>query len=541
MNRPLFTACWVSGLWGLVFLAVAASAEAAAPRTVPPARLRGYGEISARFTPGEVSANAPFSSLAVTCETAEKAGILHAKYVSDLHLLGGVQDERLDLPGLAAPIFVIPRQGQVSAFHNGKTVYIVASPGLEGLQHGLMTLNNKWRGAEWTPRRRVPMYLDSWDRHGFRFYYWPFQTPKGTEWRDYDLAGEFDFAKRCNESGLVIWSGDERCDFADGLTNEPFWNWAARAASRRNLPVVVNTQLTDNGAWLLNRFRAETQQRMPGYCGGYYTAGDASHAGLGHLSWSGTEALDAEMAVLQQTWRNFSKLDTTIEYLEPHGELRHGEHDILTEYGPASDRSYRAFLKATHGSLKQLSQRWHGHENALKSWDEVRVPELVHFLGFDGQALDLGGDWRVRYEEFKEGKSQPTQAAPEAWYKPELADDSWPVLAAPDSDIAMFQPRRPAVWRRHFTVAAEWKARHPRAWLYVLSLNRAKDERAPIYVNGQKVGEPVVRGTRHWTVVEVSPALKRRRELAGLAAAAEFPGLPRVSHGQGPGPVSLPG
>jgi hypothetical protein len=50
----------------------------------------------------------------------------------------------------------------------------------------------------------------------------PFQQPKGTEWRNYDVLGEFDFAKRCNESGFVIWSGDERCDFADGLTNEPF-------------------------------------------------------------------------------------------------------------------------------------------------------------------------------------------------------------------------------------------------------------------------------------------------------------------------------
>jgi len=142
------------------------------------------------------------------------------------------------------------------------------------------------------------------------------QQPKGIEWKNYDVLAEFDFAKRCNEAGVVIWSGDDRCDFADGLTNEPFWNWAARAASRLNLPVVVNTQLTDNGAWLLNRFRDETQQRMPGYCGGYYTAGDAGAAGLGHLSWCATAGLDAEMAVQQQTWRNFSKLDTTIEYLD---------------------------------------------------------------------------------------------------------------------------------------------------------------------------------------------------------------------------------
>ena len=523
MNRFFLAPRWLAAALGMVLLGANAFADAPVTRSLAPMRLRGYGELSAKFTSDPTAQGGAFSSLAISCESEAKAGIVLAKFVSDLHLLGGVKDDILTVGGNKFPVVTVPRQGVMGAFRSGKVVNVLASATPEGLSTGLVSWKGRLAGAEWVPQSKVPMFLDAWDKHGFRFYYWPFQTPKGTEWKNYDVLAEFDWAKRCNESGVVIWSGDERCDFADGLTNEPFWNWAARAASRRNLPVVVNTQLTDNGAWLLNRFRNETQQRMPGYCGGYYTAGDASHAGLGHLSWTATTALDAEMAVLQKTWRNFAKLDTTIEYLEPHGELRHGEHDILTEYGPEADRSYRAFLKERHGSLEKLSQRWHGNGRALQSWDDVRVPELVHFFGFDEKALNLGGDWKVRYVEPKDAKVAATNAAPEEWFKPEFADDAWPVLTAPQSDIAMFQPRRPAVWRRHFNVSPELKAQ-PRVWLYVFSLNRSKDERSPMFLNGQKVGEPVMGGTRNWTVAEVTSALKSGENLLALRLPQNFLG-----------------
>jgi len=60
--------------------------------------------------------------------------------------------------------------------------------------------------------------------------------------------------------------------------------------------------------------------------------------------------------------------------------------------------------------VKKLSQRWHGDGNVLKSWEEVRVPELVHFLGFDEKVLDLGGEWQVHAEE-----AQGTQTRRPRW------------------------------------------------------------------------------------------------------------------------------
>lgn len=515
MRRSLF-----AGWLALCALSLVVNGRADTPTTVrlAPVRLRGYGEVGAVFTSAVTSHGGEFSSLVISCQDDAKAEIVFAKFVSDLHLWGETGGDVWECGATRVPVFVVPHQGVMTAFRRGKDVTILAARGADDLRAGLASRKDLSAGVEWVPTGTVPMFLDAWDKYAFRFYYWPFQRPQGVEWRDHDVRAEFDFAKRCNSSGFVIWSGDERCDFADGLTNEPFWDWAARAANRLNLPVVINTQLTDNGVWLLNRFRSETQQRMPGYCGGYYTAGDAFHAGLGHLSWCATAALDAEMAVLQKIWRRYAERDTTIEYLEPHGELRHGEHDILTEYGPVADRSYREFLQGRYGSLAQVSQRWHGDGHALTSWDEVRVPELVHFFGFDDGALDLGGEWRTQCEAVEGGP------APEAWYQPEFADDAWPVLTAPHSDIAMFQPRRPAVWRRRFDVPFEWKAERSRVWLYVFSLNRGKDASSPIYMNGLKVAEPVMDGTRHWSVVEVTAALRAGANLLALRLPENFLG-----------------
>jgi len=93
--------------------------------------------------------------------------------------------------------------------------------------------------------------------------------------------------------------------------------------------VVVNSFIADS-TWLVNRYRGQTQMKMPGYCGGFYTAADAYHAGKGHLAWSADEGLDAALSVLQNTWRRYAQRPTTIEYLEPQSSSRACFH--LTRY-----------------------------------------------------------------------------------------------------------------------------------------------------------------------------------------------------------------
>ena len=120
--------------------------------------------------------------------------------------------------------------------------------------------------------------------------------------------------------------------------------------------------------------------------------------------------------------------ENTIEYLEPHGELDHGGYNIFLEYGPVADKSFRIYLKDKYRDLKTVSERWFGKPDKLKSWDNVRVPEIAAFLGWNKKAIDLTGKWKIAYPEGKDSSS---------WHKKDFNDSSWPVVNAPGHDRTM--------------------------------------------------------------------------------------------------------
>jgi hypothetical protein len=497
--------------------------------TLPAANLRGYGSLAGYFVQYAGANGAQGSVTTIRCDSEAKAKIVHAKYLSDLHLVGTVKDDKATVAGLSIPFVAVPDQGVVTAYRDTVRVVVVAASDVASLQALLVQRAATLKTAELTATGSVPMYLDSWDKHGFSFYYWPVQTPtpkpgeRWMDWNKYNVLGEFDWAKKYGEPGLVFWQNSDHVDFAEGLTNNNLWEFGARAAANRGLPVIVNTSTSDT-TWLLNRYPDDIQKKMPGYSGAFYTPGDAGHAGKGHFGWSAGAGLDAELSMMQQTIAEYSKKPTTIEYLEPHGELRHGDHDILNEYGPSADRSFRDYLKETYSTPAAVSQRWYGKPDAIRSWEAVRVPEVAHFLGFTDSSIDLGGEWRTKYEEFADGKAMPTNPTPAEWYLPATPDTDWPVVVAPTSDAQMFLPRRPAVWRRHFDLSAEWRASNPKVWLYVISLNRGNREPAPIYVNGKKVAEPILTGQIPPVVVDVSSALVTGDNVLALRLPRNFLG-----------------
>ncbi|HEY3397640.1 MAG TPA: hypothetical protein VGM19_08280 [Armatimonadota bacterium] len=503
---------------------------------IPVQKLRGYGELSGDFVLYQ-SAAGQVSALAIQCADVSKAKIVHAKYLSDLHLVLAVQDETVAVGAVPVPAVNVPDQGRIAAFRQGAVVYIAA--GTDGTQLAALLGALPLTGAELTPTGEVPLYLDSWDKHGFRFYYGSFNTPppksgeRGIEWKDYNVLGEFDWAKQYGQEGFVFWQNEEKCDFAEGMDNDLIFEYGARACANRGLPVVINTAIAD-AVWLVNRYRDDTQWKMPGYVGGFYTPCDAFHAGLGHLAWSADDGLDAVLSVMQKTWRDYAKRPTTIEYLEPHAELRHGDHDLLNEYGPSADKSYREYLKEKYATPAAVGQRWYGKPEWVRTWSDVRVPELVRFFGYTSRAFDLTGEWRLKYEDFADGKAMPTTPAPEDWYLPATSDADWPALKAPGNDQPMFLQRRPAIWRRHFTLPAAWKADKPKVWLYVFSLNRGNREPAPIYLNGKKVGEPLVEGRPSWAVVEVTDALQVGDNLLALRLPRNFLGYRAYLTGEPP-------
>ena len=482
----------------VVVLSTALGAWGAQPaaREFPCRQLRGYGAVSARSEAGPA-----FSRLEIRCESAEKAGIVHAKFVSDLHALGGVRDETRTIGAVAVPVAVVPEQGVVSAFRSGKSVTLVSAATEAGWLEGMAPLGRKLAGAELLPQARVPMFLDAWDQHGFRFYYRPWETPKGQTWGGYPVLEEFDFAKRENGRGFVFWAETANVDTAVGLDNDLWWDWAARAATRRGLPVVVNTMNVEP-TWLLNGRRDEGMALMPQFCGSYHGVASTSSAGMRSLSWCAEEAKDAQLAPVRRIVGRYADEPNTLEYLEPHGELRHGDYDIFLEYGPVADASFRRFLKEKYGRVSRVARRW-GSAESLKRWEDVRVPEVASFLGYGPDALDLTGTWRLGYE--------PLPGTAAEWSSAAFDDAAWPALQAPGNDAMMLLEKKPAVFRRSFEVPAAWVRDGGKAWLYVWDLNSGGHlkERIAAALNGVPIGEDLTRhATSHWGAFEAGSALR---------------------------------
>ncbi len=482
-------------------------------RQWPSTTLRGYGALSAT----EVS-DEGFSRLEIRCESAEKAGVVHAKFVSDFHSLGGVEGQSLPVGGVAVPVMVAPAQGLVSAYRNGKTVSVVTGADEAGWRQGLAASERTLAQAALTPQSKVPLFLDAWDQHGFRFYYRPWETPgKEVKWKDYPVLKEFDFAARENGRGFVFWAETANVDHAVGLDNDIWWDWAARAAARRDLPVVINTMNVEP-TWALNGRRDEGMALMPQYCGSYHGVANSGSAGMRSVSWCAGESKDEQLASIRRIVERYADKPNTLEYLEPHGELRHGDYDILLEYGPVADASFRAFLKEKYGKASSVAQRW-ARGDSLKRWGDVRVPDLATFLGYGPDALDLTGAWRLGYE--------PQPGTPAEWSQVAYNDAAWPTLLAPGNDLMMFLEKKPAVFRRSFEVPAAWLAGGGKVWLYAWDLNAGPHlkEKIVASLNGAVLGEDLTRhATSHWGAYEASGALRAGTNTVALRVPQGFLG-----------------
>jgi hypothetical protein len=180
-------------------------------RTFAPVALRGYGTVSGSF-----HREADGSVLTITCQDESKAKLLQAKYISDLTLQPGVTT-------VAVPtgnIYVIDSQGAVAAFSAGNKVTILTGASDRSLR--ILIDKVKPAGSS-TTVMEVPMYLDRWDKFGFRHYYAVFRRPQGMTDANYNYISEFDWAKQEDRAGFLLADPPMTTDSAEGMMNYGWW------------------------------------------------------------------------------------------------------------------------------------------------------------------------------------------------------------------------------------------------------------------------------------------------------------------------------
>lgn len=537
----------VSSLVSFLSLALCASARPVQDPGVPPPAspgltrvaqealplrdLRGFGPLAGEYAAYTGGAGR-CSYLIVRCQDASQASLAHAKFVSDLRVGVTLKQVLIRVDGVDVPALDARDQGFVVAACVGRYVHIVAGAAREGIAALLTASGIATRpDVAFTPVATVPMFLDAWDQHAFRFYYRAWETPAASgwgcgkaypeqKWQEYNFLNEFDYARQHGDLGFIFWAS--RQDAGPGFRYDNYWNWAARAAQRRNLPTVINLVINDSEQ-ILNRYREQMMMKMPQFCGGFHSVADALLGGEGVISWCATNAEAASLAQVSRIVRTYAGQTNVIEYMEPHAEANTaGDCDMFLEFGPVADQSFRQFLQAKYGGIDAVSRRWCGRAGQLASWEAVHVPEMASFLGWGTNVVDLTGAWRVGWELPRDTKrhtdndrqalaetSAVIGAAPAAWYQPGFDDTRWPVLVAPGTDRTMYLEKRPSVYRQTVQVDAAWRRRQGRVWMYVWDLNKNYGEWVDAWLNGRQVGhDQIPHPFSHWAAFDVTDTLQ---------------------------------
>jgi hypothetical protein len=326
-------------VFGTGSLSAGESVSSAAPVRLETINLRGYGALSGTYRALPSMPDA--FVLEITCESTAKAQLVAAKYLSDLACLPGVTDATLpSTPPIAA--HQIAGQGAIAAVRVASKVYILTASDLKALTTVVSSALPK-SGTEITskPEVAVPMYLNRWDKFGFRFYYRPWeQFKKQPAGHVYDVSHEFEWAKAQGQSGIVLWDGMNTIDSAEGMTGETWWDWAEKAAKKNGLPTAINDSF---GTGEVNRDRDQEAQRQPQFVGGAYDIARQDIDGAGMQSWNATSAADEVLGLLQSTIRDFKDDSNMVSWLEPHGEIKSGANQVMMDWGPAADAGYRAY------------------------------------------------------------------------------------------------------------------------------------------------------------------------------------------------------
>ena len=468
----------------------------------PPIKLRGYGQLAGKYW---ITQNGG-SLLEIDCQDIDHARLVQAKYLSDLEELPpATQPGQIDIGGTKISIQTAQDVGVVGALRSGVTVVIAAAKDTNSLTQ-LLTDGVQGNRGSWTSvaEGKVPMFLDRFDKYGFRFYYAPGHLkpgPNGREIPDYDPTEDFDYAQTTH-GGILIWSSGWPSETGEGLNSDALWEWSLAEAKERGLSFGVNLGITGNASWYFNRNPDSCMQYPPGFLGGYY--GSMNYGIPNSVSWTSSDGTDAVLGQLQNTVRRFNDADNITSWLEPHEELGGGAADLFVEAGPSSDTNYQDYLREKYQTIAAVSQRWYGDTQALTSWDNIRAPEVADFLGWGSDAIDLAGKWHIDYA------SADNPAALVANFD----DSGWGEIVGPGHGLARLLPSKPALWRRHVALDTTWLAKHPKVWLYVWDMNDTRAAKLDpkkavvISVNGNTVPEdPPVYSQNHWVALDVTNAV----------------------------------
>lgn len=439
------------------------------------ADLRGYGAVTARFSPNEV---------VFSCADARHADILLGKLLADLFWDAGAKHQKklVSVGGARVTIHVFPPHGAIVAARVGAQVIAI---GAESPERLLAAVKREPRlltpSARFAPGAEYPKYLDFYDLRAFKSYDHAMRSAL-----DLGLETHWPFVKEYGLGGLAFQALSlGKSTAAPGAVDWAAMDYEMREAEKqRGMAVVGFAGGGEMPIWMFNRAPDSAMKASPNALIGAW--GGAGAAGAHYESWSIPEeqARTTSLAFVRQLmnrYKNSPALGGWHPYRGSPG-MEYGFHertDEFWDFSPAGQNGFRAWLRDKRGfSLAVLGQRWYGDARHFSSWQQVTLPDPQSFYGgLSDDSLLLKAGW------------QRMDAAKHPGTAPPSADDpGWTPLAMPPSSQQDFLPWGAAYFRTAFDASAWLAANREKEQYLVVGVDIRTRDDTSVWFNGEPLG-----------------------------------------------------
>ena len=423
----------------LIALTAATAGWAGPPEDSASASLRTLGKIDATARVYQQGAS---SWITLTASDAASARACGSKLLADLLgfgdakrvSAGALPGTRVDLPGVAAWLLAL----------DGPRVQILFARDLAALP----ALATQAHAAGWAPvpEHAYPRFLDRFDNDSISvgFLGWGILPP--------DVNANFQW---CADQGFAIAGSNFTAErmVAPDVFDYSIFDWYG--AKAKQLDLAYNIYLEWTTPWQRPKWTWETLPLpyvIPGDHGVPYSDFGFQDRAC-YTVFAPVPAVDPILAVAQQGLSSHLAQDPQFNGQFAAAEIQ-GECllSLSTVAGmPETRAAWHDYLRTKLGlDLAGVGRRYRDDPAAYTSWDQVEVPGMGVFAGWDpATCVNLRGEWESKPDRTHQGIAEKWYADPSAaGWTPTRSDDPLLLLYAGGN------PRHDFWLRKHFTLAA---------------------------------------------------------------------------------------
>lgn len=445
--------------------------------TFTPMSLRGYGNVSAEYEQIKAE-NVLGSKFVITCQNETFASKTMSKIKKDLSISGDLLWNTIEISGKSIPYGKLDGYGVIILYQDGKKVVALGAESGEDLIKIIKSKNINIVSDKliFDPATFHPMYLDRFDWNWIS----PYVAVDNIFYRFQDKVErekELSWLKRFKAGVHIYHIGPGFNSYEEDITSLSHLWWLMDIFKENGIPVTISLYLNLAPTWVQARYFDSLNQPSEDVSDiwGWWNNGQFKFSYASSNAMKIVKSFIKEIASKGVTYPNL--VGWMVDFGNPHPEMCNAAfRSLRVGYEKAAVEQWHQYLKKEKGyDLEKLGLIWHNDSNYYRSWEDVFLPKWQEFFGYQGNILDLAGNWQYLV-------SQEKPAA--GWSKAIEEDSNWEWI-----DIQSFRPHffsGKHYYRRNFEVTEEFLSEDGDIYLYLYPYYHNYE--VEIYLNGEFLG-----------------------------------------------------